>query len=127
MFSSSVDFILDTQYGWNVTRICLPMFPKVSHINDLSSLSSQFFQRTQMQTARSTIPSNNPPIRPTSQTHTAAVYNPNQPIMMTMAPMPFSSPQTAQYYFHQVRRHKTADRNHITLAKSGLCVYISML
>ncbi|XP_052397273.1 eukaryotic translation initiation factor 4 gamma 3 isoform X5 [Carassius gibelio] len=63
----------------------------------------QFFQRTQMQTARSNIPSNNPPIRPTSQTPTAAVYPPNQPIMMTMTPMPFHSPQTAQYYIPQYR------------------------
>ncbi len=121
MFTSSVDFILDTQHSWNVTLIGLPVFPNVSHITDLSSLSSQFFQRTQMQTVRSTIPSNNPPIRPTSQTHTAAVYNPNQPFMMTMAPMAFPSPQAAQYYIPQVRRHKTTDRNHITLAISGLC------
>uniref|UniRef100_A0A671N733 Eukaryotic translation initiation factor 4 gamma 3-like n=1 Tax=Sinocyclocheilus anshuiensis TaxID=1608454 RepID=A0A671N733_9TELE len=56
-----------------------------------------------MQTARPTIPSNNPPIRPTSQTPTAAVYSPSQPIMMTMAPMPFPSPQTAQYYIPQYR------------------------
>ncbi|XP_051735410.1 eukaryotic translation initiation factor 4 gamma 3 isoform X7 [Ctenopharyngodon idella] len=63
----------------------------------------QFFQRAQMQTARPTIPSNNPSIRPTSQTPTAAVYSPNQPIMMTMAPMPFHSPQTAQYYIPQYR------------------------
>ncbi|XP_050952465.1 eukaryotic translation initiation factor 4 gamma 3 isoform X5 [Labeo rohita] len=63
----------------------------------------QFFQRTQMQTARPTIPSNNPPIRPTSQTPTAAVYSPNQPIMMTMAHMPFHSPQTPQYYIPQYR------------------------
>ncbi|XP_051515924.1 eukaryotic translation initiation factor 4 gamma 3-like isoform X4 [Myxocyprinus asiaticus] len=62
----------------------------------------QFFQRTQMQTVRPAIPSNNPPIRPTSQTPTAAVYPPNQPIMMTMAPMPFHS-QTAQYYIQQYR------------------------
>ncbi|RXN02638.1 eukaryotic translation initiation factor 4 gamma 3 isoform X4 [Labeo rohita] len=62
-----------------------------------------FFQRTQMQTARPTIPSNNPPIRPTSQTPTAAVYSPNQPIMMTMAHMPFHSPQTPQYYIPQYR------------------------
>ncbi|XP_051517230.1 eukaryotic translation initiation factor 4 gamma 3-like isoform X3 [Myxocyprinus asiaticus] len=62
----------------------------------------QFFQRTQMQTARPTIPSNNPPIRPTSQTPTAAIYPPNQPIMMTMAPMPFHS-QTGQYYIPQYR------------------------
>uniref|UniRef100_A0A673JK48 Eukaryotic translation initiation factor 4 gamma 3-like n=1 Tax=Sinocyclocheilus rhinocerous TaxID=307959 RepID=A0A673JK48_9TELE len=65
--------------------------------------SRPFFQRTQMQTARSTIPSNNPSIRPTSQTPTAAIYPPNQPIMMTMAPMPFHSPQTAQYYIPQYR------------------------
>ncbi|XP_067228544.1 eukaryotic translation initiation factor 4 gamma 3 isoform X2 [Chanodichthys erythropterus] len=65
----------------------------------------QFFQRTQMQTARPTIASNNPSIRPTSQTPTAAVYSPNQPIMMTMAPMPFHSPQTAQYYIPQYRPH----------------------
>uniref|UniRef100_A0A8C2PZC2 Eukaryotic translation initiation factor 4 gamma, 3b n=1 Tax=Cyprinus carpio TaxID=7962 RepID=A0A8C2PZC2_CYPCA len=63
----------------------------------------QFFQRTQMQTVRPNIPSNNPPIRPTSQTPTAAVYPPNQPIMMAMAPMPFPSPQTAQYYIPQYR------------------------
>uniref|UniRef100_A0A672LCL5 Eukaryotic translation initiation factor 4 gamma 3-like n=1 Tax=Sinocyclocheilus grahami TaxID=75366 RepID=A0A672LCL5_SINGR len=56
-----------------------------------------------MQTARPTIPSNNPPIRPMSQTPTAAVYPHNQPIMMTMAPMPFPSPQTAQYYIPQYR------------------------
>ncbi|XP_059396208.1 eukaryotic translation initiation factor 4 gamma 3-like isoform X9 [Carassius carassius] len=65
--------------------------------------SRPFFQRTQMQTARSNIPSNNLPIRPTSQTPTAAVYSPNQPIMMTMAPIPFPSSQTAQYYIPQYR------------------------
>uniref|UniRef100_A0A8C1G3I3 Eukaryotic translation initiation factor 4 gamma, 3b n=1 Tax=Cyprinus carpio TaxID=7962 RepID=A0A8C1G3I3_CYPCA len=65
--------------------------------------SRPFFQRTQMQTVRPNIPSNNPPIRPTSQTPTAAVYPPNQPIMMAMAPMPFPSPQTAQYYIPQYR------------------------
>ncbi|XP_056304697.1 eukaryotic translation initiation factor 4 gamma 3 [Danio aesculapii] len=63
--------------------------------------SIQFFQRTQMQTARPTIPSNTPPIRPTSQTPT--VYSPNQHIMMTMAHVPFHSPQTAQYYIPQYR------------------------
>uniref|UniRef100_A0A3B5AK85 Eukaryotic translation initiation factor 4 gamma 3-like n=1 Tax=Stegastes partitus TaxID=144197 RepID=A0A3B5AK85_9TELE len=66
----------------------------------------QFFQRTQMQTARPTIPTNTPTIRPGSQTPTAAVYPTNQPIMMTMAPMPFPSPQTAQYYIPQYR-HST--------------------
>uniref|UniRef100_A0A8C1G3R7 Eukaryotic translation initiation factor 4 gamma, 3b n=1 Tax=Cyprinus carpio TaxID=7962 RepID=A0A8C1G3R7_CYPCA len=70
---------------------------------NITDVSSQFFQRTQMQTVRPNIPSNNPPIRPTSQTPTAAVYPPNQPIMMAMAPMPFPSPQTAQYYIPQYR------------------------
>uniref|UniRef100_A0A8C9RYQ0 Eukaryotic translation initiation factor 4 gamma 3 n=1 Tax=Scleropages formosus TaxID=113540 RepID=A0A8C9RYQ0_SCLFO len=63
----------------------------------------QFFQRPQMQPARPAIPSNSPSIRPGSQTPTAAVYPPNQPIMMTMTPMPFPSPQTAQYYIPQYR------------------------
>ncbi|XP_029991002.1 eukaryotic translation initiation factor 4 gamma 3 isoform X4 [Sphaeramia orbicularis] len=63
----------------------------------------QFFQRPQMQTARPTIPTNTPSIRPGSQTPTAAVYPTNQPIMMTMAPMPFPSPQAAQYYIPQYR------------------------
>ncbi|KAL2104182.1 hypothetical protein ACEWY4_001050 [Coilia grayii] len=62
----------------------------------------QFFQRTQMQTARPTIPSNNPSIRPASQTPTATVYPANQPIMMTMT-MPFASPQAPQYYIPQYR------------------------
>ncbi|XP_040014741.1 eukaryotic translation initiation factor 4 gamma 3 [Xiphias gladius] len=66
----------------------------------------QFFQRTQMQTARPTIPTNTPSIRPGSQAPTAAVYPANQPIMMTMAPMPFPSPQAAQYYIPQYR-HST--------------------
>lgn len=57
-----------------------------------------------MQTARPTIPTNTPSIRPGSQAPTAAVYPTNQPIMMTMAPMPFPSPQAAQYYIPQVKR-----------------------
>uniref|UniRef100_A0A8D3DIT2 Eukaryotic translation initiation factor 4 gamma 3 n=1 Tax=Scophthalmus maximus TaxID=52904 RepID=A0A8D3DIT2_SCOMX len=65
--------------------------------------SRLFFQRTQMQTARPNIPTNTPSIRPGSQTPTAAVYPTNQPIMMTMAPMPFPSPQAAQYYIPQYR------------------------
>ena len=56
-----------------------------------------------MQTARPTIPTNTPSIRPGGQTPTAAVYPTNQAIMMTMAPMPFPSPQAAQYYIPQVR------------------------
>ncbi|XP_075953118.1 eukaryotic translation initiation factor 4 gamma 3 isoform X1 [Anarhichas minor] len=66
----------------------------------------QFFQRTQMQTARPTIPTNTASIRPGSQAPTAAVYPTNQPIMMAMAPMPFPSPQAAQYYIPQYR-HST--------------------
>ncbi|XP_077582198.1 eukaryotic translation initiation factor 4 gamma 3 [Stigmatopora nigra] len=67
----------------------------------------QFFQRTQMQTARPTIPTNTPTIRPGSQAPTAAVFPTNQAIMMTMAPMPFPSPQAAPYYIQQYR-HSTA-------------------
>ncbi|XP_017565077.1 eukaryotic translation initiation factor 4 gamma 3 isoform X5 [Pygocentrus nattereri] len=63
----------------------------------------QFFQRTQMQAARPTIPSNSPSIRPASQAPAATVYPPSQPIMMSMTPMPFPSPQTAQYYIPQYR------------------------
>ncbi|XP_072237718.1 eukaryotic translation initiation factor 4 gamma 3 isoform X1 [Leuresthes tenuis] len=66
----------------------------------------QFFQRTQMQTARPTIPTNTPSIRPGSQAPTAAVYPTNSAIVMTMAPMPFPSPQAAQYYIPQYR-HST--------------------
>ncbi|XP_015230825.1 PREDICTED: eukaryotic translation initiation factor 4 gamma 3 isoform X3 [Cyprinodon variegatus] len=63
----------------------------------------QFFPRTQMQTARASMPTNAPSIRPGSQTPAAAVYPTNQPIMMAMAPMPFPSPQAAQYYIPQYR------------------------
>uniref|UniRef100_A0A3B4AHJ4 Uncharacterized protein n=1 Tax=Periophthalmus magnuspinnatus TaxID=409849 RepID=A0A3B4AHJ4_9GOBI len=63
----------------------------------------QFFQRAQMQSTRPTIPTNTSSIRPSSQTPTAAVYPTNQPIMMTMPPMPFPSPQAAQYYIPQYR------------------------
>uniref|UniRef100_A0A673CBA0 Eukaryotic translation initiation factor 4 gamma, 3a n=1 Tax=Sphaeramia orbicularis TaxID=375764 RepID=A0A673CBA0_9TELE len=67
-------------------------------------VSEQYFPLLpQMQTARPTIPTNTPSIRPGSQTPTAAVYPTNQPIMMTMAPMPFPSPQAAQYYIPQYR------------------------
>uniref|UniRef100_A0A3Q2PG50 Eukaryotic translation initiation factor 4 gamma 3 n=1 Tax=Fundulus heteroclitus TaxID=8078 RepID=A0A3Q2PG50_FUNHE len=62
-----------------------------------------FFQRTQMQTARTSMPTNTPSIRPGSQAPAAAVYPTNQPIMMTMAPMPFPSPQATQYYIPQYR------------------------
>ncbi|XP_060766148.1 eukaryotic translation initiation factor 4 gamma 3 isoform X3 [Neoarius graeffei] len=64
----------------------------------------QFLHRAQMQTPRPTLPTNTPSLRPGSQTPTAAaVYPPNQTIMMTMAPMPFPSAQTAQYYIPQYR------------------------
>ncbi|XP_036415617.1 eukaryotic translation initiation factor 4 gamma 3 isoform X2 [Colossoma macropomum] len=62
----------------------------------------QFLHRAQMQTTRPALPSNAPSIRPGSQTPAAAVYPPNQTIMMTMTPMPFPS-QTAQYYIPQYR------------------------
>lgn len=59
-----------------------------------------------MQQVRPSMASSSPSIRPGSQTPTAAVYPPpNQPIMMTMTPMPFPSPQAAQYYIPQVRGH----------------------
>uniref|UniRef100_A0A671N823 Eukaryotic translation initiation factor 4 gamma 3-like n=1 Tax=Sinocyclocheilus anshuiensis TaxID=1608454 RepID=A0A671N823_9TELE len=62
----------------------------------------QFLHRTQMQPARPTLPTNNPSIRPGSQTPTATVYSPNQAIMMTMTPLPFPT-QTHQYYIPQYR------------------------
>nr|XP_061793761.1 eukaryotic translation initiation factor 4 gamma 3-like isoform X2 [Nerophis lumbriciformis] len=65
----------------------------------------QFFQRAQMQTARPTLPTNTPTIRPGSQAPTAAVYTTNQAIMMAMAPMPFHSPQAPQYYIQQYRHN----------------------
>lgn len=55
-----------------------------------------------MQSARPAIPTQTASLRPGSQPPTAAVYPTNQPIMMTMAPMPFPSPQPAQYYIPQV-------------------------
>ncbi|XP_046730719.1 eukaryotic translation initiation factor 4 gamma 3 isoform X2 [Silurus meridionalis] len=64
----------------------------------------QFLHRAQMQTPRPALPTNNPSLRPGSQTPTAtAVYPPNQTIMMTMTHMPFPSAQTAQYYIPQYR------------------------
>ncbi|XP_053542081.1 eukaryotic translation initiation factor 4 gamma 3 isoform X3 [Ictalurus punctatus] len=63
----------------------------------------QFFQRTQMQPPRPSIPSNSPSIRPASQAPNATVYSPSPPIMMSMTPMPFASPQAAQYYIPQYR------------------------
>uniref|UniRef100_A0A3P8W7K9 Eukaryotic translation initiation factor 4 gamma 3 n=1 Tax=Cynoglossus semilaevis TaxID=244447 RepID=A0A3P8W7K9_CYNSE len=70
-----------------------------------SHIAFQFFQRTQMQTARPTLQTNTPQLRPGTQTPTAAVYPPNQPYVMTMAPMPFPSPQAAQYYIPQYRHN----------------------
>ncbi|TSK16214.1 Endothelin-converting enzyme 1 [Bagarius yarrelli] len=66
--------------------------------------SRPFLHRAQIQTPRAALPTNTPSIRPGSQTPTAAaVYPPNQTIMMTMTPMPFPSAQTAQYYIPQYR------------------------
>uniref|UniRef100_A0AAY4EA53 Eukaryotic translation initiation factor 4 gamma, 3a n=1 Tax=Denticeps clupeoides TaxID=299321 RepID=A0AAY4EA53_9TELE len=65
----------------------------------------QFLHRAPMQPARTTIPTNTPPIRPSSQPPTATVYPTSQPIMMTMT-MPFPTPQAAQYYIPQYR-HST--------------------
>uniref|UniRef100_A0AAY4EAL4 Eukaryotic translation initiation factor 4 gamma, 3a n=1 Tax=Denticeps clupeoides TaxID=299321 RepID=A0AAY4EAL4_9TELE len=64
-----------------------------------------FLHRAPMQPARTTIPTNTPPIRPSSQPPTATVYPTSQPIMMTMT-MPFPTPQAAQYYIPQYR-HST--------------------
>uniref|UniRef100_A0A671TBR3 Eukaryotic translation initiation factor 4 gamma 3-like n=1 Tax=Sinocyclocheilus anshuiensis TaxID=1608454 RepID=A0A671TBR3_9TELE len=61
-----------------------------------------FLHRTQLQPARPALPTNNPSIRPGSQTPTATVYPPNQPIMMAMTHMPFPT-QTHQYYIPQYR------------------------
>uniref|UniRef100_A0A8C9ZCF5 Eukaryotic translation initiation factor 4 gamma 3 n=1 Tax=Sander lucioperca TaxID=283035 RepID=A0A8C9ZCF5_SANLU len=91
--------------GQNAGSAPLVYSPQTQPMN-AQQQSRPFFQRTQMQTARPTIPTNTPSIRPGSQTPTAAVYPTNQPIMMTMAPMPFPSPQTAQYYIPQYR-HST--------------------
>ncbi|XP_053296316.1 eukaryotic translation initiation factor 4 gamma 3-like [Pleuronectes platessa] len=56
---------------------------------------SNFFQRTQIQTARPTIPTNTSSKQPVSQTP-LAVYPTNQPIMKPMAPTPFPSLRAAQ-------------------------------
>uniref|UniRef100_A0A8B9JLU0 Eukaryotic translation initiation factor 4 gamma, 3b n=1 Tax=Astyanax mexicanus TaxID=7994 RepID=A0A8B9JLU0_ASTMX len=88
--------------------------------------SRPFFQRTQMQTARPTIPSNNPSIRAPSQAPTATVYTPSQPIMISMTPMPFPSPQTAQSYIPQVRRTYQSCSYIWTctgLNSTGICLY----
>uniref|UniRef100_A0A665XFB1 Eukaryotic translation initiation factor 4 gamma, 3a n=2 Tax=Echeneis naucrates TaxID=173247 RepID=A0A665XFB1_ECHNA len=90
--------------GQNAGSAPLVYSPQTQPIN-AQPQSRPFFQRTQMQTARPTIPTNTPSIRPGSQTPAAAVYPANQPIMMTMAPMPFPSPQT-QYYIPPFR-HST--------------------
>uniref|UniRef100_A0A673CB21 Eukaryotic translation initiation factor 4 gamma, 3a n=1 Tax=Sphaeramia orbicularis TaxID=375764 RepID=A0A673CB21_9TELE len=88
--------------GQNAGSAPLVYSPQTQPMN-AQPQSRPFFQRPQMQTARPTIPTNTPSIRPGSQTPTAAVYPTNQPIMMTMAPMPFPSPQAAQYYIPQYR------------------------
>ncbi|XP_034170013.2 eukaryotic translation initiation factor 4 gamma 3 isoform X3 [Pangasianodon hypophthalmus] len=75
----------------------------------LSMWDIMFLHRAQMQTPRPALPTNTPSLRHGSQTPTAAaVYPPNQTIMMTMTPMPFPSAQTAQYYIPQPQyRHSS--------------------
>lgn len=85
-------------------------------VDYLLAFSVQFFPRTQIQSARPAIPTNTASIRAGAQPPTAAVYPTNQPIMMTMAPMPFPSPQPAQYYIPQVTHTET----HIPLALTNI-------
>uniref|UniRef100_A0A8C7JTS3 Eukaryotic translation initiation factor 4 gamma 3 n=1 Tax=Oncorhynchus kisutch TaxID=8019 RepID=A0A8C7JTS3_ONCKI len=99
------------QVGWRrllVDRCVLRPFTTLISLSDegRGNPAGGFFQRAQMQTARPTIPTNTSSLRPGSQNPTAAVYPPNQPTMMMMAPMPFPSPQAAQYYIPQYR-HST--------------------
>uniref|UniRef100_A0A8C7JTK5 Eukaryotic translation initiation factor 4 gamma 3 n=1 Tax=Oncorhynchus kisutch TaxID=8019 RepID=A0A8C7JTK5_ONCKI len=91
--------------GQNAGSTPLVYSPQTQQMN-AQPQSRPFFQRAQMQTARPTIPTNTSSLRPGSQNPTAAVYPPNQPTMMMMAPMPFPSPQAAQYYIPQYR-HST--------------------
>uniref|UniRef100_A0A8C7UDR9 Eukaryotic translation initiation factor 4 gamma, 3a n=1 Tax=Oncorhynchus mykiss TaxID=8022 RepID=A0A8C7UDR9_ONCMY len=91
--------------GQNSGSAPLVYSPQTQQMNTQPQ-SRPFFQRAQMQTARPTIPTNAPSMRPCSQNPTSAVYPPNQPTMMMMAPMPFPSPQAAQYYIPQYR-HST--------------------
>ncbi|XP_072101349.1 eukaryotic translation initiation factor 4 gamma 3 isoform X4 [Mobula birostris] len=59
----------------------------------------QFFQRPPMQPTRPSIPSNNPSMRPGTQTATAAVYPPSQgPIIMMNPPVPYPPAPQAPYY-----------------------------
>uniref|UniRef100_A0A674F683 Eukaryotic translation initiation factor 4 gamma 3 n=1 Tax=Salmo trutta TaxID=8032 RepID=A0A674F683_SALTR len=78
--------------GQNTGSAPLVYSPQTQQMNTQPQ-SRPFFQRAQMQTARPTIPTNAPSMRPCSQNPTSAVYPPNQPTMMMMAPMPFPSPQ----------------------------------
>ncbi|XP_062871620.1 eukaryotic translation initiation factor 4 gamma 3 isoform X3 [Trichomycterus rosablanca] len=90
------------QTGQNAGTTQLVYSPPTQPMN-VQPQSRPFFPRTQMQTARSAIPSNNPTIRPVSQAPTATVYSPNQAIMMSMTPMPFATPQPPHYYLPQYR------------------------
>uniref|UniRef100_A0A671TDB5 Eukaryotic translation initiation factor 4 gamma 3-like n=1 Tax=Sinocyclocheilus anshuiensis TaxID=1608454 RepID=A0A671TDB5_9TELE len=76
---------------------CRALIPSMGH-----HTWPHFLHRTQLQPARPALPTNNPSIRPGSQTPTATVYPPNQPIMMAMTHMPFPT-QTHQYYIPQYR------------------------
>ncbi|XP_035376089.1 eukaryotic translation initiation factor 4 gamma 3 isoform X3 [Electrophorus electricus] len=65
----------------------------------------QFLHRTQMQAVRPSLAASSPSLRAGSQAAAAAaaVYSSSQHIMMTVSPVPFPSPQTAQYYIPQYR------------------------
>uniref|UniRef100_A0AAY5EG95 Eukaryotic translation initiation factor 4 gamma, 3a n=1 Tax=Electrophorus electricus TaxID=8005 RepID=A0AAY5EG95_ELEEL len=68
-------------------------------------LIPQFLHRTQMQAVRPSLAASSPSLRAGSQAAAAAaaVYSSSQHIMMTVSPVPFPSPQTAQYYIPQYR------------------------
>ncbi|KAJ8360467.1 hypothetical protein SKAU_G00169920 [Synaphobranchus kaupii] len=90
--------------GQNAGSATLVYAPQAQQMNTQPQ-NRPFFQRAALQGARAAIPSNSLSIRPGSQTPGgAAMYPPNQPIMMAMTPM--SLPST-QYYISQQYRHST--------------------
>ncbi|XP_060794243.1 eukaryotic translation initiation factor 4 gamma 3 isoform X4 [Neoarius graeffei] len=90
--------------GQNAGTAPLVYSPQTQPMN-VPPQSRPFFQRAQMQPQRPTIASNSPSIRPASQAPNATVYSASPPIMMSMTPMPFASPQAAQYYIPQYRHN----------------------
>ncbi|XP_064423938.1 eukaryotic translation initiation factor 4 gamma 3 isoform X2 [Latimeria chalumnae] len=64
----------------------------------------QFFQRPPLQATRATLQNSSPSIRPGTQNPAAAVYPPNQPIMMVNhLTMPYTMHQSHQYCIPQYR------------------------